>query len=206
MKTINKLGKKIWYYVAIGAGVLVLAAAVVTTVLILSKDDPFVEKPTTPPTNAPTTTSPTVDEPDDPVVSIDTYIFPVQEATVLHPYGFYYNKTLNSYYEHQGIDFAAEAGTSVYAIADGTVESVYVEDILRGGEITIAHEDGARSVYTFVDAKDIKVGDMVKQGDVLGTVSEAKGEEYKDGAHLHLEVFAGETIIDPESILPFEEK
>ena len=205
MKTINKLGKKLWYYIAIGAGVLVLAAAVVTTVLILSKDDPFVEKPTNPPTTTPTTNPPT-DEPDDPVLSTDTYIFPVEGATVLHSYGFYYNKTLGSYYEHQGIDFAAESGTSVYAIADGTVESVYVEDILRGGEITVLHEDGVKSVYTFVDAKDIKVGDKVKQGDVIGTVSEAKGEEYKDGAHLHLEVFAGDKTVDPESILPFDEK
>ncbi len=205
--TNSKLGKKFWYYLAVGVGVIVLAASLVTTILLLSKDDPFLEKPT----NDPELNNPTNDpneDPNGPVASVqDDFIFPIEAAEVLHTYGFYYNQTLNAYYEHEGIDFKAEEGASVCAIADGTVESVYVEDVLRGGQITIVHEDGVKSVYSFVTAESgLKAGDKVEQGDVIATVSEANGEEYKDGAHLHLEIYADGELVDPEAYLPFEEK
>lgn len=203
-KTItHKLGRKIWYYIAIGASVLVLAASVVTTVLILSKDDPFVDTPDDPVVDVPGDN----EEPDVPVIVTEKYAFPVESVSVLHDYGFYYNSTLHAYYEHEGMDFACEEGTSVCAIADGTIESIYEEDILRGSEITVKHENGLKSVYAYVDAKSgLKVGDSVKVGQVIGTVSAASGEEYKDGAHLHLEVYVDGKPTDPETILPFEEK
>lgn len=200
----HKLGKKIWYYIAIGASVLVLAASIVTTILILSKDDPFVDKPDDPVVVVPDEPK---DEPDVPVVVTKKYAFPVETVAILHNYGFYYNSTLHAYYEHQGMDFSCEAGTSVCAIADGVVESIYEEDILRGGEITIAHENGLKSVYTYVDAKSgLKVGDKVLVGQKIGSVSSAGGEEYKDGAHLHFELYVNGKLTDPETVLPFEEK
>lgn len=56
--------------------------------------------------------------------------------------------------------------------------------MLVGTQITIDHGNGVKSVYQYVEAKEgLKAGDEVKQGDVIGTVAEANGSEYKDGAH-----------------------
>ena len=52
-------------------------------------------------------------------------IMPVGTVMLGSDYGFYYNQTLNSYYEHAGVDFMATAGTEVFAAEDGTIESIY---------------------------------------------------------------------------------
>jgi murein DD-endopeptidase MepM/ murein hydrolase activator NlpD len=120
----------------------------------------------------------------------DEMIMPVATVSVLNDYGFYHNQTLNTYHEHTGIDFSAEAGTDVFAVAGGVVESVYTDDILLGTEIVVDHGDGLKTVYRFVtEAEGLKVGDKVEKGEVIATVAEANGNEYKDGAHLHFEVF-----------------
>ena len=46
----------------------------------------------------------------------------------------------------------------------------------------------------------------VKQGDVIGTVSENNKQEYKDGPHLHFEVIENDKNISPMKYLTVEEK
>ena len=145
---------------------------------------------------------------DEPVVNTpETMIAPLEAVTVSNDFGFYYNQTLNKYYEHQGVDFVANAGTEVLAVASGTVESIYKDDVLSGTEITLDHGDGRKSVYRFVEeAEGLKVGDTVAQGDVIATVAEANGDEYKDGAHLHFEIHEDGKTVDPTLHLMLEEK
>jgi len=98
-------------------------------------------------------------------------------------------------------------GTKVLAVEDGKVESVYTSDVLLGTEITIDHGNGVKSVYRFVtEAEGLKVGDTVKKGDVIATVAEASGNEYKQGAHLHFEIVKNNTSVDPSTYLTLEEK
>ena len=145
---------------------------------------------------------------DEPVINTpETMISPLATVTVSNDYGFYYNQTLNKYYEHQGVDFVAAAGTEVLAVASGTIESIYKDDILSGTEITLDHGDGRKSVYRFVEeAEGLKVGDTVARGDVIATVAEANGDEYKDGAHLHFEILEDGKTVDPTLHLTLEEK
>lgn len=145
---------------------------------------------------------------DEPVVNTpETMISPLATVTVSNDYGFYYNQTLNKYYEHQGVDFVAAAGTEVLAVASGTVESIYKDDILSGTEITLDHGDGRKSVYRFVEeAEGLKVGATVARGDVIAKVAEANGDEYKDGAHLHFEIHEDGKNVDPTLHLTLEEK
>jgi murein DD-endopeptidase MepM/ murein hydrolase activator NlpD len=134
-------------------------------------------------------------------------ITPVEAVSVLNEYGFYHNKTLGAYYEHAGVDFAATAGTSVFAAESGVVESIYKDDLLLGTEIVLDHGDGLKTVYRFVtEAEGLKVGDRVEKGDVIATVAEANGNEYKDGAHLHFEVLKNGKNVDPAEYLTLEEK
>ena len=148
------------------------------------------------------------DEENEPVVTLpEGMVAPVETITILNDYGFYHNKTLNSYYEHAGIDFTATAGTEVMAVESGTIESIYKDDILLGTEIVVDHGDGLKTVYRFVtEAENLKVGDKVEKGEIIATVAEATGNEYKDGAHLHFEIVQDGKAIDPASKLPLEEK
>lgn len=148
------------------------------------------------------------DHSDEPVITTpEGMIAPVEAATLGSDYGFYHNKTLNSYYEHMGVDFTATAGTEVLAVEDGTIESIYKDDLLLGTEIVVNHGNGLKTVYRFVtEAEGVKVGDKVEKGDVIATVAEATGEEYKDGAHLHFEVLKNGANVDPAIYLPLEEK
>ncbi|MBQ3220501.1 MAG: M23 family metallopeptidase [Clostridia bacterium] len=141
------------------------------------------------------------------VVTPEGMIAPLETVTVINDHGFYHNTTLNAYYEHTGVDFAAEAGTSVLAVDKGVVESIYKSDLLTGTEIVIDHGDGVKTLYRFVtEADGLKVGDKVEKGEVIATVAEANGNEYKDGAHLHFEVLKNEVSVDPAVYLTLEEK
>ena len=46
----------------------------------------------------------------------------------------------------------------------------------------------------------------VAKGEVIATVAEANGNEYKDGAHLHFEITKDGTVVDPATYLTLEEK
>ncbi len=147
------------------------------------------------------------DQPSEDVSSAYEFIAPVAEMDVINDYTFYYNKTLDCYHYHTGLDMAAEAGTEVKACVDGTVESITTGDLLDGTKIVLSHADGVKTSYFFIDAAEgLEVGDTVKRGDVIGTVAEPTGSEYKEGAHLHFEVSKNGEIADPNEYLDISEK
>jgi murein DD-endopeptidase MepM/ murein hydrolase activator NlpD len=134
-------------------------------------------------------------------------ICPVESVDLINSYTFYKNNTLDCYHFHQGLDFAAEQGTCVYAVQGGVIESITTADLLDGTVITIAHDNGLKSCYKFVEANEnLKEGDRVEKGDLIGTVAEANGSEYKDGAHLHFEIYSDGKTIDPENYLDIASK
>ena len=142
-----------------------------------------------------------------PVLGEYDFITPIEAVDVLNGYTFHYNETLNNYYLHTGIDFAAEQGTDVLCVLDGTVESITTGDVLNGTQITISHSNGLTTSYSFIDASEsLAVGDSVKRGDVIGTVAAPTGKEYKDGAHLHFEVLSQGKSVDPEQYLNLTDK
>ena len=200
--------KLLTYSLLLGACILIIAAVAVavTLSLTLGGNDMTVDG-----SNDQTDDGGT-DNPDDGGDATDTdgdntFLIPVSEANALNSYGFYHNTTLDKYYLHTGIDFAGEAGDEVYAALDGTVESITTDPLLMGTTITLAHENGLKTVYTFVEAADgLEVGETVEKGDVIATVAEAMGQEYKDGAHLHFEVFLNGEAVDPETYLEISEK
>ncbi len=200
--------KLLTYYLILGACILIIAAVAVavTLSLTLGGNDMTVDG------GNDQTDDGGTDNPDDDGDATDTdgdttFLIPVSEANALNSYGFYHNTTLDKYYFHTGIDFAGEAGDEVYAALDGTVESITTDPLLMGTTITLAHENGLKTVYTFVEAADgLEVGETVEKGDVIATVAEAMGQEYKDGAHLHFEVFLNGEAVDPETYLEISEK
>ena len=150
---------------------------------------------------------PTGGEGDTPTVDETGMLTPVVSVSVSNDYGFFYNQTLNCYYHHDGVDFMADEGTEIVAVEAGTIESIYTGDVLSGTEIVVDHGNGLKTLYRFVEAKEgLKAGDSVEKGDVIATVAEANGDEYKDGAHLHFEILENGKKVDPAKHLTLEEK
>ena len=203
----TKTAKRAWLYAALSAGVLLFAAVIV--LIVLAVNGAFVHTPTLEGDTSASDDSGTGGE-DGGDVNTDTtvsFVNPMSEMNVLNEQGFFYNSTLNCYYEHIGVDIAADAGSEVYAVYGGTIESIYTDDILSGTQIVLLREDGMKTVYNYVDpVEGLQAGDTVAQGQVIATVAEPTGSEYKSGAHLHLEMYVGGTLADPAEYLTFEEK
>lgn len=211
LKNLTK-GKKLLFILA-PVCALVLTGGIVTAVVLASgsaKNDVDIVTPTPDEDDGDANTDITVDNggensgDTDADVSGGATVFanPLKEMNIIHTFGFYYNSTLDSYYEHEGIDVSAEAGGEVYATTDGTVTAVYTGDVLTGNQVILDNGNGIVTVYNFIDpAEGLVAGSTVKQGDVIGTVSEATGGEYKDGAHVHIEVYLNGAAVDPENYL-----
>ena len=85
---------------------------------------------------------------------------------------------------HTGLDIAVDSGTEVKAMADGVVVlSEYSGSY--GNLIKIDHGDGVETWYAHLSSRDVKLGDVVCQGDVIG-LSGNTGRS--TGPHLHVEV------------------
>ncbi len=110
-----------------------------------------------------------------------------------------YNEAMGDWRTHNGIDIAADIGCSISACADGTVADVFSD--AYGNGITLKHENGFITKYMCLGSiEDIKVGDSVKAGDIIGTVGEAKGENIKE-SHLHFEMYDGDILLNPTQYL-----
>ncbi|MFI3168993.1 MAG: M56 family metallopeptidase [Faecalibacterium sp.] len=89
---------------------------------------------------------------------------------------------------HDGIDIAAEAGTAIYAAADGIVIAAGygAAGTGYGYSVIIEHADGVQTLYAHGLAVTVDVDDVVSQGDLIMTVGSTG---YSTGNHLHFEVF-----------------
>ena len=122
---------------------------------------------------------------------------------------------------HEGIDFAADRGTPVRAAAAGTVVRVdrdFVDwdaaaldaaldaaialgytpeetlDRIRGRQVWIDHGRQVVTRYAHLDSvADLRVGESVARGQVIGTVGSSGFEE--GGPHLHFEVRVGDDYL-----------
>ena len=210
----HAINKKNYLYIALGLAALLLALVVIiTSVALANRGNSELKRPADIIIPGDGTQDGGGEKlPDDgnnkPVDgNADEFLAPVENVSALHGYGFYHNQTLNNYYVHTGIDYAGEEGTNVLAAQDGTIEELSSSDVLVGGRIVINHGNGVKTVYEFVEASEnLKVGDKVERGDVIGVIAAATGNEYKDGAHLHFEIQENGNPVDPTKYYTAEEK
>ena len=107
-----------------------------------------------------------------------------------------YNGTPKS--PHSGMDIAAPTGTPVKAPADGVVTFADPGLYLTGGTLVLDHGHGISSNFLHLSRIDAKVGDVVKQGDVIAAVG-ATGRA--TGPHLHWGMNWFDVRIDPLLVL-----
>ncbi len=116
-----------------------------------------------------------------------------------------YNPTTRDWRTHNGMDFAADAGASVLAAADGTVYTVYADETM-GTTVVIRHDGGYVSTYSSL-AEDVlvSVGQDVKLGQAIGYVGTSALIESSLGDHVHFSVSCGGNPVDPEDFFALNE-
>jgi murein DD-endopeptidase MepM/ murein hydrolase activator NlpD len=97
---------------------------------------------------------------------------------------------------HLGVDYAADYGTPVQTIGDGTVIEKGWNKGGGGNYIKIKHNGAYTTLYMHLAgfAKGLKTGTRVRQGDVIGYVGSTG---LSTGPHLDFRVFLNGTAIDP---------
>ena len=103
---------------------------------------------------------------------------------------------------HHGIDMAAIKGTLVYAAASGIViDSHYSNGY--GNVIVIMHNKKYKTRYAHLHTRKVKIGQRVKESDIIGTVGDTGHvrKSGKDGSHLHFEVLVYGKQINPLLVL-----
>ena len=95
---------------------------------------------------------------------------------------------------HWGMDFTAPRGTPVYASGDGKVVRADNTSTGYGNHIRIDHGFGYVSLYAHLYKYNIKKGQKVKRGDLIGFVGSTGRSE---APHLHYEIFKDGERINP---------
>ena len=111
-----------------------------------------------------------------------------------------YNETLNEWRTHNGVDYAAEAGTAVTAALDGVVEEIE-EDPLLGNCVTLSHDSGVKTLYAGLEAfaDGLVEGATLSRGDMVGTLGTTAAFEAHLGPHLHFEMTTPQGYVDPRA-------
>ena len=95
---------------------------------------------------------------------------------------------------HLGVDIAAPTGTAVKAAAAGEVSLAEDDLFYTGGTITIDHGHAVSTIYSHLEDVHVAVGDVVTQGQVIGTVG-ATGRA--TGPHLDWRLNWFQMLVDP---------
>ncbi len=95
---------------------------------------------------------------------------------------------------HWGMDFTAPRGVPIYATGDGMVSRADNNASGYGKHIRIDHGYGYMSLYAHLSNYNVKRGQKVKRGDLIGFIGSTGRSE---APHLHYEVWKDEERINP---------
>jgi murein DD-endopeptidase MepM/ murein hydrolase activator NlpD len=104
------------------------------------------------------------------------------------------------YRYHYGIDIDLETGDTVKCAFEGTVR-ISRRSSTFGNVVVVRHKNGLETIYAHLSRLDVKIGDHVEAGDLLGLGGNTGRSR---GSHLHFEVRYKGMAINPESIISFE--
>ncbi len=105
----------------------------------------------------------------------------------------------DTYIQNTGIDYVNENVFEVISILDGTVSNVK-EDPSTGKTVEIKHDNGYISSYQSLSEINVKKGDIITQGQVIG--KSGTNELDKDlGNHLHFELYDNGQSLNPENYI-----
>ena len=144
-----------------------------------------------------------------PQLSFTGFICPLKSYTrISSEYGWRKNPVSGVNKLHAGTDFAAPAGTPIYAAASGYVQVAGWSSGGYGNYVIIYHgsmSDGNAysTLYGHMRSVATSAGKYVKQGELIGYVGSTGNST---GNHLHLEVWKGgkkANAVNPRGYIPF---
>lgn len=95
---------------------------------------------------------------------------------------------------HKGMDFTSPKGTPIYATGNGKVIRADSRATGFGKHIRIDHGFGYTTLYGHLSKYNVKKGDKVKRGDLIGYVGSTGRSR---APHLHYEVWYNKKAINP---------
>ena len=99
---------------------------------------------------------------------------------------------------HYGIDIAAKMGTMIKSSGSGVVTMAEDDLYYTGGTIIMDHGHGISTIYSHLENVLVSVGDIINQGDIIGTVGSTGRST---GPHLDFRINWFQTRLDPMSVL-----
>lgn len=98
---------------------------------------------------------------------------------------------------HKGIDFDANVGDPVMAVADGVVSFAGIQNGY-GNIVEVDHGNGYVTRYAHNSRLTVKAGDLVRAGQ---QVARAGSSGRSTGAHVHFEVWENGRVVNPHKFL-----
>lgn len=119
------------------------------------------------------------------------------EITTIYGVRRYYNGEFAEDYYHRGVDYGGAMGSPVVAPAAGRVALVGRESQgfeIHGNTIGLDHGQGVASILIHLSRIDVKEGDFVQPGQVIGAVGSTGAST---GPHLHWGLYVQGQAVDP---------
>ncbi|MGN1423533.1 MAG: peptidoglycan DD-metalloendopeptidase family protein [Oscillospiraceae bacterium] len=130
-------------------------------------------------------------------------IMPV-DGEVSHPFSngeLVKSETLGVWKTHDGCDILCELGTDVKSASEGVVKEIK-NDPLWGVCVIVDQSNGLEVHYCGLAKElNVKAGQQVKQGELIGKTSDTCQCEIVQKPHLHLGIKQGGKWIDPMSVM-----
>ena len=126
------------------------------------------------------------------------FIYPIDKYIITGVYGS--QRILNGKPRrpHYGIDFHAPEGTPIKAMMDGEVTLAENDMYFTGGTIIFDHGHGVSTLYMHMKDINVKVGQKIKQGQIVGTLGQSGRAT---GPHLDIRLNWFDVKLDPASVL-----
>ena len=126
------------------------------------------------------------------------FVIPVENVIITGVYGS--QRILNGKpkWPHYGLDFAADEGTKIKTMLDGVVTLAEPDLFYTGGTLIFDHGHGISTLYMHMEKILVKKGQIVKQGDIIGTVGSTGRAT---GAHLDVRLNWFQIRLDPATVL-----
>ncbi len=123
---------------------------------------------------------------------------PIDGARLSSSYGSRRHPILGYTHMHRGVDFAAPAGTPIYAAGDGRIVAIG-RNGAYGKYIRIRHNARYQTAYAHMRAfrRGLRKGSRVEQGQVIGYVGSTGRST---GPHLHYEILVNGRQVNPRRV------
>lgn len=121
---------------------------------------------------------------------------PLEFSRITSGFAMRFHPILQTWRQHNGVDYGAPTGTAVRSVGDGTVEMAGWQNGF-GNVVKLRHAGNRETVYAHLSKIDVKKGQRIEQGQRIGAVGMTG---WATGPHLHFEFHAGGRLMDPRVI------